>query len=97
LSSIDASEALMASRQEILWHQTIVGWVENLSCDNLHLFGRWLPASGVATREFLEQLRAETPLEIQIGREGMRAWLDSEPDDEIEMNCLPGPRPPGGA
>jgi hypothetical protein len=79
------------SKQPIRWEGNVVGYIENLNFDNFDLYGKWKPVTSEATEKFLELLRAEEQLVVQVGSESANVifTVEFEPTETIEIKIRP--------
>lgn len=81
-------------RKPVFWNEQLVGYVEDLSVDNFHLYGKWTPAKSKEGEAFLEMLRAdEYNIDIWVGFGENKPMynLASLPDRNIDVRMLPNP------
>jgi hypothetical protein len=68
-----------------MWQDKVIGEVENLSCDNFNIFGKWYLNNSPETARFYEQLKEGNELLVQIG-DTIRGMIDEPPTgDELEI------------
>ena len=73
------------SKHPVIWEGVVVGEVDDISCDNFNVFGRWYPANTDATAKFYEQLRHGRELRISVG--SLEGIIDTPPDAWVEMTA----------
>jgi hypothetical protein len=77
-----------STKYPVIWDGVVVGEIENVSCDNLNVFGKFYPVESSTTSSFYEQLKNGNELRIKIGNliEGI---IDEPPGTEIELKAIP--------
>ena len=86
------------NRESIYWNNEIVGYVDDLSVDNFHLYGKWISANTTAAVKFLEAL-SEKDAELWIGygenkpthRVTVESFYHVNDTDFIDMVWSPNP------
>lgn len=81
-------------RRPVFWNYELVGYIENLSVDNYHLYGKWISAKTPEGISFMAMLLEDVEnidVWVGIGENRPEFHLASLPDRNIDVRMLGNP------